>query len=152
MPKTVISDASCLIALSNAGELELLKQVYGEVTTTPEIALEFGMRLPPWIEVIPVKDKVRQSILELQIDKGESSAIALSLELPNCKLILDDLKARKVAAKLKIEYTGTLGVIIKAKLNGKIQSVIPIINALKKAGFHISEKLEFEAMKAAQEI
>lgn len=65
MPNTVISDASCLIALSNAGELELLNDVYGEITTTPEIALEFGMRLPHWIEIIPVKDKIRQSILEL---------------------------------------------------------------------------------------
>lgn len=68
------------------------------------------------VEVVEVKDKPKQLLLELQIDKGESSAIALALEIPESTLILDDFKARKIADKLGLTYTGTLGVILKAKL------------------------------------
>jgi len=46
MPKTIIADTSCFIILSNIGELELLKDVYGHVTTTVDIAFEFGDTLP----------------------------------------------------------------------------------------------------------
>jgi predicted nucleic acid-binding protein len=36
--------------------------------------------------------------------------------------------ARKFAAQLGLSITGTLGIIIKAKLEGIIPSVIPILN------------------------
>ena len=42
MHKTIISDTSCFIILTNIGELDLLHQVYGQVTTTIEIAQEYG--------------------------------------------------------------------------------------------------------------
>jgi predicted nucleic acid-binding protein len=53
--------------------------------------------LSEWVEIVTVKDKYRQQLLEMQIDKGESSAIALALETPGTKIILDDYKARKIA-------------------------------------------------------
>jgi len=107
MPKAIISDTSCFIILTNIGELALLRRVYGQIVTTPEIAAEFGELLPEWVEIAEVKDKYRQTILELQIDRGESSAIALALETPNSTVILDDYKARKIAERLGITLTGT---------------------------------------------
>ena len=97
MRKTIISDTSCFIILSNIGELELLHLVYGQIITTSDIAEEFGDKLPDWVEIVAVKDKIRQQLLEMQIDKGESSAIALALETAESTLIIDDYKARKVA-------------------------------------------------------
>lgn len=84
MHKTIISDTSCFIILAKINELELLHQLYGEVYTTVEIAEEYGEHLPDWVVVVNIKDKLVQQILELQIDKGESSALALALETPNC--------------------------------------------------------------------
>ena len=46
MPKTIIADTSCFIILTNIGELELLYQVYGQITTTIDIVSEFGETLP----------------------------------------------------------------------------------------------------------
>ena len=83
MLKTIISDASCFIVLSNIGEMELLRNVYSEIVTTPEIVSEFGEKLPEWVIISNVKDVVCQQVLELQLDKGESSAIALALETPS---------------------------------------------------------------------
>ncbi|MEO8117049.1 MAG: DUF3368 domain-containing protein, partial [Bacteroidota bacterium] len=118
MPKTIISDTSCFIILTKIGELDLLQKVYGQVLTTQEIATEYGEILPAWVEIRKVNDTHKQQLLELQLDKGESSAIALAMEISNCTVILDDFKARKIAHQLGINFTGTLGVIIKAKLIG----------------------------------
>ena len=137
--------------MTNIGELELLQKVYGQIVTTPEIFAEFGETLPEWVEITEVKDKYRQTILELQIDKGESSAIALALETPDSVLILDDYKARKIAERLGITFTGTIGVIIKAKLNGIIPSVKPIIEKIKQTDFRLSAELELLALKEADE-
>ena len=116
MHKTIISDTSCLILLSNIGELDLLKKLYRNIVTTIEVANEFGQPLPDWIEIKTPTNLHYQQILEIQIDKGEASAIALAIEFTDCMLIIDDYKARKVAEKLGIKITGTIGIIIKAKL------------------------------------
>lgn len=103
------------------------------------------------VEVVEVKDKPKQLLLELQIDKGESSAIALALEIPESTLILDDFKARKIADKLGLTYTGTLGVIIKAKLKGIVPSIRPIINKMKQTDFRLSDEIELHALRQAKE-
>jgi len=61
----------------------------------PRIVQEYGEPIPEWLLIKNVADEYRQKILEMQIDKGESSAIALALETPKSILILDDHKARK---------------------------------------------------------
>ncbi len=76
MPKIIISDTSCFIVLTNIGELDILNKVYGQIITTIDIATEYGETLPEWVEIQNVGDKYRQQLLEMQIDKGESSAIA----------------------------------------------------------------------------
>ncbi len=151
MPRIIISDTSCLIILNKIGELDLLQKVYGQITTTVEIAAEFGDPLPDWIEVVIVKEKDKQRLLEMQIDKGESSAIALALEHSDSLLILDDNKARKIASQLNLSYTGTFGVIIKAKLQGIIPSVIPYLDRIKQTDFRISDEVAKQILKEAKE-
>ncbi|MFC5283994.1 hypothetical protein [Pedobacter alpinus] len=97
MLNVVISDTSTLIIFNKINEIALLNKVYGELITTPEIAEEFGEKLPDWIKVKSVSDRKYQKFLETQIDSGEASAIALASEYDNVTLLLDDLKARKLA-------------------------------------------------------
>lgn len=151
MPRVIISDTSCFIVLTNIGELELLRQVYGHVITTPDIVAEYGDPLPDWVEIAAVQDQYRQMILETQIDKGESSAIALALETPNSTVILDDYKARKIAEQLGLTLTGTLGVIIKAKLEGIIPSIKPLLAKIKQTDFRLSREVESQALSEAKE-
>ena len=151
MPKTIISDTSCFIVLTNIGELDLLHKVYEQIVTTLEIATEYGELLPEWVEIVTVADKYRQQLLEMQIDKGESSAIALALETPNSIVILDDYKARKIAEQLGITFTGTIGVIIKAKLKAIIPSIKPLLEKIKLTDFRLSADLELQALMEAKE-
>lgn len=152
MHKIIISDTSCLIILSKIEELELLQKLYGTIITTQEVADEFGEALPDWIIIENAKDKYHQRILELQIDKGESSAIALALETLDSTLILDDFKARKVAGNLGLRFTGTIGIIIKAKLSGLIPSIKPLLEKIVTTNFRISAEIELQALKEAGEI
>jgi len=151
MHRTIISDTSCLILLTNIGELDLLHEVYGQIITTIDIANEYGEKLPDWVEIKEVKDKYRQRILEMQIDKGESSAITLALETSDCTLILDDYKARRMAEQLHLSYTGTIGVIIKAKLLGIIPSIKPLLDKIRQTDFRVSVDIELQALKEANE-
>ena len=150
--KTIISDTSCFIILSNIGELDLLRKLFGEIITTSIIAEEFGEPLPKWVKIQNVSDQLKMQILELQIDRGESSAIALALEIPESILILDDYKARKVAENLRLNFTGTIGIIIRAKLENIIPSIKPILDKIKQTNFRISADIELQAYKEAQEI
>jgi len=151
MPKVIISDTSCLIILTKIGEIDLLRQLYKTVTITQGISLEFGESLPDWVKVQKVKDQYRQQLLEMQIDKGEASAIALALETSDNIVILDDWKARKVAERLGLSVTGTLGVIIKAKNTGIIPSIKLYLDKIMETNFRISEELEQIALKEANE-
>jgi predicted nucleic acid-binding protein len=152
MPEiTVIADTSCLIALTNINALDLLKNLYTEVIVSDEIALEYGEPLPPWIKIETVKNLKYLQILENLLDRGEASAIAIALDLEHVLLILDDLKARKIAEKLGFKITGTLGILIKARKSGLITQIKPYLEQLKTIGFRISNTIEDELLRLCDE-
>lgn len=148
----VIADASCLIALTNIEALNLLKELYSEIYITSEIAIEFGENLPQWIKIVAVKNTKYQQILDLLLDKGEASAIAMAMEYSNVLLILDDLKGRKEAQRLGFRITGTLGLLFKAKTLGLIEKITPYIKKLKEKGFRISPKIEEDILRQSGEL
>ena len=132
-------------------ELDLLHRTFGEIITTKEVVQEFGEELPSWVIVKSATDKYRQRILEDQVDRGEASAIALALEFPESIIILDDYRARKVAENLGLAITGTIGVIIIAKKRGIIGSIKPYLEKLRLMNFRLSEEIEKQALKEAEE-
>lgn len=148
---TIIVDTSCFILLDKIGQLDILFNLFGEVTTTNEIAAEFGKPLPGWVNIQSVANKKQQQIIELEIDKGEASAITLYFEKKSPLLILDDAKARKFAEKLHLNYTGTLGIILKAKETGIITAIKPIIQKIQTTNFRFSDKVFNEILKLAGE-
>jgi len=151
MQKAIISDTSCLILLDKIGELELLHKLFGTIITTTEVANEYGNHLPQWVELKEPNDKNCQAIIEASVDRGEASAIALALEFEDCLLIIDDLKGRKFATGLGLKITGTLGIIIEAKLAGYIASVKPILAKIKETNFRLTDTIEMILLLKAEE-
>jgi predicted nucleic acid-binding protein len=152
MPKKIIiSDTSSLIALTNIGELELLKKVYEEVVITPEIGEEYGLETPDWIRIEKIEDIQKFKLLNLELDKGESSGITLALENESSLLIIDEKKGRGIAKKLGIKITGILGVMIRAKEIGVINRVKPLIEKLEKVDFRMSERLKNQILERVGE-
>jgi predicted nucleic acid-binding protein len=141
MNKIIISDASCLIALSNIGQLNILKDLFKEIIITEEVKDEFGDELPFWIKTQAAKDIGRKKDLEAILDKGEASSIALSLEIENSLLIIDESKGRKIANSLNLQIIGTIGVLILANKKGLIKDLISVILKLVNKGFRLSDSL-----------
>lgn len=110
MPNFIIADTSCLIILSKIEGFYILKNLYGVVHITEEVKYEFKSTLPDWFEIHSINDYIRLQLIEFQVGKGEASSIALSFELPDSTVIIDDWKARKVAERLGVKITGILGV------------------------------------------
>jgi predicted nucleic acid-binding protein len=141
MESVIIADSSCLIVLHKIGYLQLLQKCYVEVIVTQEIAAEFGQSLPDWIIIRPTPQNLLKLVIEMGIDLGEASALALALELNECTVVLDDLKARKVAEGLGIQITGTFGVVASAKQRGIISFAKPIFDLILETNFRTSKTL-----------
>lgn len=147
MSRVFVADASPLIVLQNIRELDLLKKLFGEVSITGEVETEFGLDLPDWIKVIEVQEKTKQSVLNLFLGRGEASVIALCLENADSLLIIDEKKGRRIAKDLGLKIVGTLGVIVKAKENGLVDSVQAVLEKLEAAKFRISPKLKAKILE-----
>jgi predicted nucleic acid-binding protein len=147
----IISDTSCLILLIKIDELDLLRKFSDRIIITSIIKQELGIDLPQWIEVIDPKDLHYQKILEMDLDKGEASAISLMLEIENAVLLIDDLKGRKIAERLNLRFSGTFGLLLKSKEIGIIKSIKPLIEKVRLTNFRFSEKLLSEVLKQANE-
>lgn len=137
----VISDASCLIALDNIGELNILSRCFSKVFITPEVATEFEKPLPDFINIRVVQNIDKKEELSMSLDSGEASAITLALEMPEAILIIDEKKGRALAKKLQLKIIGTLKVLLIAKQKSIITEIKPIIILLQQKGFRFSQSL-----------
>lgn len=149
--RLVIANTSPLLYLHLARHLDLLQTLYGAIVIPPAVQteLEAGARAKlgvpdiatlPWVEVKTVQSRVLIPAI-VDLGAGEAEVIALGLEHPGSLLILDDLLARRVAALNRLTYTGTIGIVIKAKEAGYLQAVKPVINDLRGAGLWLSNEL-----------
>jgi len=151
MPRNIIADTSCLVLLEKIDELKLLQKLFNTVCITDTIAAEFGSELPVWIQKKEIEDKKYQRILETSVDSGEASAIALAVQM-NGELILDDMKARRLASELAIDFTGTLGVLVEAKKSGYLSSLQKVLFRIKKTNFYMSNELEEKLLYSVGEL
>lgn len=125
----------------NAGILEILEKLFSEVYITSEIQIEYGQALPNWIKLRNPENNTQLDSLYAQLDKGETSAIALALQEETSIIIIDELKGRNTAINLGIRTTGTIGVLILAKEKGILLDLMETIDKLVDNGFRISKKL-----------
>jgi predicted nucleic acid-binding protein len=114
---------------------------------------EMGVELPSiralaWIQVVcPEKRGVRNA----ELGRGEQEVLALGMQIPGALLILDDGLARVHARKLRLPFTGTLGILLRAKVDGHVSSLKPLIQRLCDRGFHLSAQTRAAVLKLAGE-
>jgi len=150
--KAIIADTSCLIIYDKINELKILRDTFVELIVTDEVVEEFGGDLPGWITIQQITNKNQYFELAKNLGKGEASSIMLALELDDSLLIIDERKGRKVAEEMKIEIIGSLGVLIRAKEKGVIESVKEILNLIDKTNFRISDSIKEQILKKAGEL
>ncbi len=129
-----IVNATPLIYLAKLGKLDLAKNLYPNIKTTPEVKNEVLNKTTPeyvalheafqiWIKIEEVKN--RRIMTQLQklhnIHLGEASIINLAIEQEEeLILFVDDKSARAIAKSFGFQVSGTLGIILDAILNSLI--------------------------------
>lgn len=152
----VVSDTSVVTALIQTGRVNLLSEIFGSVFIPEAVARELAVchvSLPAWIQTLRVQDKESVERLCLELDIGESEAIALAMELGADFLLMDEKLGRATAQRAGLTTIGILGVAAAAKRQGLLESVATVIQELKeKASFRISAELEARVLRDAGEL
>lgn len=89
--------------------------------------------------------------LELMIDGGETETIVLAEEINADAVLIDDLKARRIANLRRLNVIGTIGVLLDAKEKGIIKELKPLLDKLMKNKIRISKELYDHALELAYE-
>ncbi len=78
----------------------------------------------------------------MELDEGESEAIALALQLKADLLLLGEQQGRILGSRFGLKFVGLLGILIEARNKGLIPFVKAVLDHLiVKAGFWVSHKL-----------
>lgn len=99
-----------------------------------------------------VKDLRSKRMYEAKLHAGEVEVMILAQEhIGEHLVIIDDYAARKTAEFLKLNLTGTMGVLIKAKERGLIDSVMPIVEEMESQRIYFSHALKEKIRRLANE-
>jgi predicted nucleic acid-binding protein len=160
-----IVNASPLILLGKIGQLALL-DVGGREVIVPDAV--FGevedasrpVQLPGWDpSLTPIRREadvlVPPEVLRHALDPGESMVLALALSLraggDDVEVVLDEKKGRRAALALGLPPVGTAGLLMLAKVDGRIPNVAPLLDQLERVGMYLGEALRSEILEAADE-
>ena len=159
----VVSDATPLIGLAKIGQLVLLQDMFGEVLVPQAVYNEVVWGAPhnpdaveirhsDWIHVRQVSDQMRVDYLRVDLDAGEAEALVLASELEADWLLVDEIKARLASELLGMRFIGTLGLLLLAKRQGRIEKIRPLLDALRSHKFYLSDRLCQIILREAGEV
>jgi predicted nucleic acid-binding protein len=148
----VVTNTTPLIALSYTGQLDLLKKLYGEIIIPDAVYRELSVKKESvckkavdksldWIHVEKIKNQMAKNMYKTQLHEGEVEVMILSQEINADVVIIDDANAKKHAKYLGLPVTGTLGVLIKAKQEGYLDELKPVLQIMVDNNIYISKKL-----------
>ncbi len=157
---SVISNSGPLIALYLGSAIELLEKLFPEIIIPKAVFNEVTVEGKPGAGFFKdrypskVREVLNPSLLELEgvaYGLGEFEVITLGKELNADLVLIDDQKARKIAKRLGLNVSGTIGILLSAKKKGIIGEIKPVIDKMRAAGVQISESLYRESLKLADE-
>ena len=159
MPK-IVSNTTPIISLLKLNRLKLLQKLYTQIYIPTAVfnEIEAGktkgyykdLSKIDWIDISEIKDKQAVKYF-LDLDAGEAEAIVLATEIDADLIILDEKLGRFHAKHADLKVTGTIGVLIKAKSEGFIEYLKPLLDELTDKDVWISEKLKREILKTVGE-
>jgi predicted nucleic acid-binding protein len=104
-----------------------------------------------WIEVVPAVG-LPEMFLAAELGVGENQVIAVALHRKAQLVLLDELKARRIASQVYgLRVKGSAGILIQAKRAGVISAVRPLFEAMKQKGYYLSPRLIGMACREAGE-
>ncbi|MBE9109406.1 DUF3368 domain-containing protein [Nodosilinea sp. LEGE 07298] len=162
MPESLtFINTSPLLYLHQVEQLPILPKLYGTVIAPAAVAQELsvgrerGIDVPElnglhWLQIRAIESALAVPNV-VDLGRGEAEVIALGLQNPSGLLILDDQLGRRIAALSKLRYTGTLGVLVKAKQAGYLSSINSIIAKLQTKGMWLTPAIIQTTLELAGE-
>jgi len=146
----VVSDTSPICYLLLIDQIELLPQLYEQVTIpqtvcdelqadrSPAVVQNWIDRPPEWLKIITIT--VAPDPMLEPLDPGEREAILLAEQLAADLVILDDKAARQIASARGLNMIGLLGILKDAARAGLID-LATTFEQLRSAGFWVAPSL-----------
>ena len=155
MKERWVVNASPMICLAKAGQIDLLLKLPGEIIIPAVVAEEIiaGPQGDPARQVLAsgkfiiVETGTLPEILAWDLGKGETGVLSYTKSNPGWTAIIDDLAARKCARSLAIPFIGTLAVVLLAKKRGLVASAADVMRSLQAAGLRLEDEVIRVAMK-----
>jgi hypothetical protein len=138
-----------------------LDEFYTCTLIPPAVAQELeqgralGIDLPvigalPWVK-IQAPEGLDKVPMATNLGAGEKEVLALGLQVPDAVLILDERLGRFYAEGLKLTFTGTLGILLRAKAEGRLLRIAPLLDELDRLRFRLSTRTRAAILKVAGE-
>jgi len=114
--------------------------VYQEIEKSRHKPYYQDLKEIEWIIIENIKNPDSLAFF-VDLDKGEAEVLILAKEQKADLVILDEIMGRRYAKQLELNLTGTLGVLLKAKEKGIINSIKEILTELTEKGTWLNPKL-----------
>jgi predicted nucleic acid-binding protein len=162
--QVVIADAGPIIALSRMGRLGLLAQLFKTVWITQVVLNELQAQpitafagqtdiqsaLAQWLQVQSDLGAEYEPI-SATLDAGELSSIRLCLKHPGSLLVVDDQAGRLEAAAQKLNFTGLVGLLLRAHERGFITDLHAVLLELRAQNYFLSDTLIAQVLALARQ-
>lgn len=147
-----VFDSSPLISLHQSDTLWLPEALFARILVPPAVVREVSVspgRLPDRFEIHTPRVRL---IPAESLGPGEREAIGLAMQIAADVLVLDDRPARRAAIARGLPVIGTFGLLLKAKRQGLISAIAPIMSTMVEAGHYASPGLQAAVLQEAGEI
>lgn len=145
-----LTEINCLDAFNIFSNLIIPKEVYTELSKA-------NIKVPKNFKIIDLngesKDFSKLLINQNDLDLGESSSIALTLQENADIFLTDDLDARIIAKNHNIEVHGTIGIILRAfkeKIFDKNSAIDKIRSLKENSSLYITSDLIKEIISSIE--
>ncbi len=160
MPK-VITDTTPILSLLKINKLYLLRELYKQIIVPHAVfrEIENGKQKPyyqnlmhtDWIKIEYLKNPASLDFF-IDLDAGEAEVLILAKEMNADLVILDEILGRRYAKQLGLNMTGTIGILLKSKEMGLINSINGLLTELSEKGTWFNPKLIKMALKLSNEL
>lgn len=153
----IVTNTTPLLALSAAtGALDILGSLYERVIVPHEVATEvmaggasmFGIaafKQAGWLECRPQPVRLNPWLANT-LDRGEASVIQTALDEKIGLVCIDETVGRRIARLNGLTLTGTVGILLKARMRGYPVSIPAAIERMREHGIWLSERLVAETL------
>jgi predicted nucleic acid-binding protein len=161
--RLLVADSGPLIALAKLRRLDLPAAIYPSVWV-PATVLQECTRTGIFPDAMAIEAALSAGWLHacedapadghpalLRLDAGERAAITLALQQEGADLLIDEAAGRQAARAVGLRVIGACGLLLRGKAMGRLPSVAPLIDELRRQGYFVSPALRAEVLRLAGE-